>query len=189
MKTGLEKPVRVFTIGHSSHSFEQFLSLLTEFHIYVVADIRRYPGSGKWPQFNSETLNTLLEAENIRYIWFEALGGWRRGVKQTDSPNTGLKSPGFRNYADYMATEEFRAAVQKLLSVAETEPTAIMCAEKLYWRCHRRLLSDYLTAKKGEVLHILQTGRLQPHQLTKGATTTADGTVIYPATQSELFES
>jgi uncharacterized protein (DUF488 family) len=195
--------LRIFTIGHSTRSFEQFASLLKEFRVETVADIRRYPGSRKFPHFNGPVLRELLKAEDIEYVWLQGLGGRRNKPTSGPSPNTGLKTLGFRYYADYMATDEFRAAVEELLSTEGMSQTAVMCAEKLYWRCHRRLLSDYLTARGAAVEHIVEAGRLQPHRLTAGAVITprlsssqpAELTVVYPAQPSEassgqgLFQS
>lgn len=131
--------------------------------------------------------------ENIEYIWLKALGGRRHTVKNSNSPNAGIKSIGFRNYADHMVTDEFHKTVQKLLSVAAKRKTAIMCAEKFYWKCHRRFLSDYLVAQGAEVLHILESGRVSVHKLTPGAVIRADGTVTYPISRAgrtqTLFES
>lgn len=171
---------QLFTIGHSNRSFEDFLSLLKEFEIRVVADVRRYPSSRKFPHFNRDVLRELLDAQGIRYVWFEALGGRRHTGKNEKSPNIGLRTPGFRNYADYMMTDEFQVAVQELLSLGARLPTAIMCAEKFYWKCHRRLLSDFLTAQDVAVTHILEQGILRTHKLTPGAIITEDRTVIYP---------
>jgi uncharacterized protein (DUF488 family) len=172
--------VQIFTIGHSNLPFDEFLSLLKEFEIRVVADIRRYPGSRKFPHFNQEIMRGLLEAEGIEYVWFEGLGGRRGAEKNSKSPNTALRSTAFRNYADYMGTNEFRESVRELMSRAGTSRTAIMCAEKLFWRCHRRLLSDYLVAQGVEVKHIVEAGKLQPHSLSSGAVIIADREVIYP---------
>lgn len=177
--------LRLFTIGHSNHSFEEFLSLLKAFQIRTVADIRRYPSSRKFPHFNSEVLRKLLGKEDIRYIWLEALGGRRHTGKNDKSPNVGLKSPGFRSYADHMATDEFRAAIQELLSTAATSGTAVMCAEKFYWRCHRRLLSDYLVGQGIEVTHILRRDKLCDHKPAPSAVISGDGTVIYPPTSTD----
>ena len=179
MKTDSEKKLRIFTIGHSNLSFEQFLSLLKEFGIRLIADIRWYPGSRKFPHFNREKLCEALAAENIVYLWLEALGGRRHNEKNEKSQNTGLKSPGFRNYADYMVTDEFHLAIQELLSAAATMRTAVMCAEKLYWKCHRKLLSDYLVTQGLEVIHIIGPGKLLGHKLTPFAVTTDNG-IIYP---------
>jgi len=194
MKDGSEKILRVFTIGHSNLSFEQFVALLKEFGICLVADIRRYPSSRKFPHFNRQVLCELLAAENIEYLWLEALGGRRQSGKNDKSLNIGLKSPGFRNYADHMATDEFSLAVQELLSAAARVRTAVMCAEKFYWKCHRRLLSDYLVAQGVEVVHIVGAGKASDHKLTPHAIITAEAGVIYPLqeprdTQNNLFES
>ena len=173
--------LRIFTIGHSNRTWEDFLALLKEFGIETVADIRRYPGSRKFPHFNRESLEGTLKANEINYLWFEALGGRRHGEKNTESKNMGLRSPAFRNYADYMATEEFRGAIGKLLEMATASVTAIMCAEALYWRCHRKLVSDYLALHNVEVKHILEGGKLLEHNLTAGAVVTEGGDVIYPS--------
>lgn len=178
--------LRVFTIGHSTRSSEAFLALLKENGVGVVADVRRYPSSRKFPHFNQGALRDFLEAQGISYVWFEALGGRRHGGKSENSPNSGLKSPGFRHYADYMMTEPFREAVERLLSVAQGAPTCVMCAERLYWKCHRRLLSDYLNAQGVEVVHILESGRLEPHKLTPGATIAEEGRVVYPSSGSRV---
>jgi len=184
--------LQIFTIGHSNRSFEDFLSLLVEFGIQVVADIRRYPTSRKFPHFNREVLCKLLEAENIEYLWLKALGGLRNTTKNSNSPNAGIQSIGFRNYADHMATDEFRQTVQKLLSISAERKTAIMCAEKPYWKCHRRFLSDYLVAQGAEVLHILESGKVSVHKIAPGAVITADATVTYPLSKlgraQTLFE-
>jgi uncharacterized protein (DUF488 family) len=180
MKTDPKTKLQIFTIGHSNRSFEDFLSLLQEFAIEVVADVRRYPSSRKFPHFNSNTLQSLLEKEGIQYIWLEALGGRRYGPKNSKSLNTALKSLGFRNYADHMNIKEFQDAAEKLIATAANARTAILCAEKFYWKCHRRLLSDYLTAQGAEVSHIIETGQVANHKLTPSAVVTNKGHVIYP---------
>lgn len=177
MSACIERTLQIFTIGHSNLSFEEFASLLREHGIGLVADIRRYPSSRKFPHFNRPVLSGLLAAESIDYLWLESLGGRRSAVKDTRSANIGLKNMGFRNYADYMETDEFRRAVDKLLSAAAKSRTALMCAEKLYWKCHRRLLSDYLTARQVKVVHILDTGKTSEHELTRGAVVTETGVV------------
>ncbi|UCC99689.1 MAG: DUF488 domain-containing protein [Phycisphaerales bacterium] len=179
MKADAETTLRLFTIGHSNLSFEQFVSLLKEFEIHLVADIRRYPSSRKFPHFNRPNLCEKLEAANIDYLWLEALGGRRHAPKKDGSLNAGLRSPGFRSYADYMPTEDFQNGVYELLSEAARSRTAVMCAEKLYWKCHRRLLSDYLTARSIQVVHILDSGKSSIHTLAPDAVTTESG-VIYP---------
>jgi len=184
METDTQNTLQIYTVGHSNLSFEQFVSLLKEFGICLVADIRRYPSSRKFPHFNRQVLCKLLAAENIEYLWLEALGGRRHTGKNDKSFNVGLKSPGFRNYADHMGTDEFRKAVQKLLSTAATLRTAVMCAEKLYWKCHRKLLADYLVAQGVEVIHIIGPGKSSEHKLTPYALATENG-VIYPLLETD----
>jgi uncharacterized protein (DUF488 family) len=172
---------RLFTIGHSNRSAEAFLALLTEFRVQTVVDIRRFPHSRAFPHFERQNLESLLMREGMEYVWLASLGGLRRGLKGADSPNSGLSSPGFRNYADYMTTDEFVAGVRQLLEIAARSRSACMCAEAVYWRCHRRLLSDYLVAHGVEVTHIMAPYKLYPHRMTTGSLVTAEGLVIYPA--------
>ncbi len=173
----------IYTVGHSSLSAEEFISLLQWFEIQTLADVRRFASSQKHPHFHGGTLQKLLESAGMHYFWFEALGGRRKGLGK-DSPNMLLNSRGFRNYADYMMTREFQEAVKDLLVIAESSRTAIMCAEAVYWRCHRMLLSDYLTAKGWQVLHILNRGEPRRHELLKGAVVTPERSVLYPASSS-----
>jgi len=182
MKKGGQK-IKIFTIGHSTRSLDELLSLLREFEILTLIDIRRFPGSRKFPHFNRQSLEAALPASGIEYLWHEDLGGRRSGPDVSKSLNPGLKSPGFRHYADYMQTEQFHSAVNRLLSVEAAKPTAIMCAEKLFWKCHRRLLSDYLVAQGVHVEHIIDSARLQTHNLTAGAVITKVLQVIYPLSE------
>jgi uncharacterized protein (DUF488 family) len=182
--------IRLFTIRHSTRSSEEFLSLLHEFKIEALVNIRRFPGSRRLPHFNRQDLEQSLPAAGIEYIWLEDLGGRRSGPDLADSKNQGLRHPAFRHYADYMQTDKFHTTVDKLLSIASEKTTAIMCAEKLFWKCHRRLLSDYLVVHDIFVEHIIETGRLQQHKLSPDAVITSDGHVIYPPPKEEpkLFE-
>ncbi len=189
MKADAETTLQVFTIGHSNLPFEQFASLLKEFEIRLVADIRHYPSSRKFPHFNGSALREQLAAENIDYLWLEALGGRRHTPASERSLNAGLRSPGFRSYADYMATEQFRNGVRELLSAAARARTAFMCAEKLYWKCHRRLLSDYLTAQGVQVVHIIEPGKSLQHTLTPNAVVTESGVIYPPAGRNERQRS
>jgi len=173
--------VIVYTVGHSSRAWRDFIALLKAHRIEALADIRRVPGSRKFPHFSREPLARALEAEGLSYRWFEALGGRRRGQPMAESPNSGLRNAGFRAYADYMRTPPFRSAVAELLALAEAQKTAVMCAEKLFWRCHRRLLSDYLVAHGVRVEHILERDGLRSHDLSGGIHIHSDGTVSYPA--------
>jgi uncharacterized protein (DUF488 family) len=171
--------MKIFTIGHSTRSIEEFLLLLREHRVETVADIRSFPGSRKFPHFGRDNLEERLAAESIRYVWYRDLGGFRKKVVGKESPNTGLSSPGFRNYADYMGTGTFREAVSELIRPAAKSTTAVMCAERLFWKCHRRILSDYLISLDVEVVHILEHGQTRVHTLTPGAVIT-DQSLIYP---------
>ena len=173
--------LQIFSIGHSSHPLNDFLALLKQHRIEAVVDIRRFPGSRKHPHFSQESLAATLPEHGIEYHWLEALGG-RRHRKKTDppSPNPGLRDQSFRNYADYMLTDEFRQGMAKLLEVAGNRCTAIMCAEGLYWQCHRRLVSDYMQANGVSVQHIFPNGEIKAHTLTPGAM--VDSSILtYPA--------
>ena len=170
---------QLFTIGHSTHPLDRFVGLLAQHHVEVVADIRRFPGSRKYPQFNREGLATSLSEAGTEYHWLAALGG-RRGKKANGpSANLGLRNESFRNYADYMHTEGFREGVWELLAVAGERPTAFMCSEGVFWRCHRRLVADYLLVNGITVQHIMPSGVLRPHTLTEGAKVEA-GELTYP---------
>ena len=150
-------------------------------------DIRRFPGSRKHPHFNRDNLAAALSKSGVEYHWLEALGGCRH-KQRDDSPNLGLENRGFRNYADYMLTDEFREGVEKLLEIARQKRTAIMCAEDLFWQCHRRLVSDFLVANGVTVQHIMPSGELRPHTLTEAAKVEGSG-VSYPPDQGQtLFE-
>ncbi len=182
--------IKLFTIGHSTRSLDEFLALLHEFKIETLIGIRRFPGSRRLPHFNRQDLEQSLPAVGIEYVWLEDLGGRRSSPDLSKSENQGLRHPAFRNYADYMQTEKFQSAVGRLLSIASEKASAIMCAEKLFWKCHRRLLSDYLVAHKVAVEHIFETGRFQPHKLSPDAVITPDGHVLYPPPKEDpkLFE-
>ncbi|MGA2069734.1 MAG: DUF488 domain-containing protein [Sedimentisphaerales bacterium] len=177
--------IKLFTIGHSTRPFDEFLSLLRDFKIEVIVDIRRFPGSRRFPHFNRQSLEQSLPASGFEYVWLEDLGGRRSGPNLAGSLNPGLTHPAFRHYADYMQTGPFSLAVEKLLSIASEKTSAIMCAEKLFWKCHRRLISDHLVAKGVLVEHIMDSGRLQPHKLSAGAVITPDLLVIYPSPSAE----
>jgi uncharacterized protein (DUF488 family) len=183
--------IKLFTIGHSTRAMEEFLSLLNEFKIKVLIDIRRFPGSHKFPHFSLESLEKTLPQAGIDYVWLENLGGRRSGPEIGKSLNLGLKIADFRNYADYMQTQQFHQAVEQLLTIASAKPAVIMCAEKLFWKCHRRLLSDFLVAQGVIVEHIMDSGRLQQHKISPDAIITSGLNVIYPAgsgTSKTLFD-
>jgi uncharacterized protein (DUF488 family) len=174
----------LFTIGHSNHPLDRFLELLAQHEVEALADIRRFPGSRKYPHFNQDNLAEASQEAGVEYCWIEALGGRRH--KQTEgSLNLGLRNESFRNYADYMFTEEFRQGVDALLKLACRKRTAYMCAEGLFWQCHRRLVSDFLVANGEKVQHIMPSGELRPHTFTSGAVV-EDGQVTYPG-ENSLF--
>jgi len=171
--------MKIYTVGHSSRTLQEFLTLLKDYRIDALVDIRRVPGSKKFPHFASEALKQSLSKEEIDYLHFEGLGGQR--TKITDnSPNSGWKVPGFQYYADYMATKPFQDAVGKLLKLAKQKQIAIMCAEKLYFKCHRQLVADYFVAHRHEVIHLEDLKINQPHKLTSFARIQG-GKIIYPS--------
>ena len=173
---------QLLTIGHSNHPLDRFLALLARHGVEALVDIRRFPGSRKHPHFNQDNLATALPGSGVEYHWLEALGG-RRPKQRFESPNLGLENQGFRNYADYTLTDEFREGVETLLEDARRKRTAIMCAEGLFWQCHRRLVSDFLAANGVTVEHIMPGGELRPHTLTSGAVIEG-GQVTYPGEKS-----
>ncbi len=159
---------RIWTIGHSTREIDIFLSLLNENGIKVVADVRMFPGSKRYPQFGREALAKSLVEHGIRYEHFPELGGRRK--TKPDSRNTAWRNESFRGYADYMETEDFQKGIARLLDLADqSEPIAIMCAEAVWWRCHRSLISDYLKVRGVEVIHILDKKKTEPHPFTAAA--------------------
>ena len=179
---------RVYTIGHSSRSAAELIERLKAEGVDLVVDVRRFPRSRRHPQFNIETLPAALAASGIGYHHAEALGGRRRRSLEADaSPNAGWREDGFRNYADYAMTAPFRLALDAVVASAETRTPAIMCAEALWWQCHRRIISDYLLVRGIDVIHILGPGETKPAALTPGAEPQADGTVHYPPAQPRLL--
>lgn len=172
----------VWTVGHSTHSFEAFLSVLEPYRIEAIADVRRYPGSRRQPQYHEPTLRAALGARGIEYCWLPALGGRRTPGKQ--SINGGWRHPAFRGYADHLAAEEFSAGLAELIRLSCEHRTAIMCSEVLWWRCHRRLISDVLVSRGVEVIHIMSGEKSQRHRLGPPARV-IDGRLTYPAEQSD----
>jgi uncharacterized protein (DUF488 family) len=169
--------MRIWTIGHSTRTIDEFISLLKENEIKVMADVRAFPGSKRYPHFNKDALAESLNANGIRYEHFPDLGGKRKS--KPDSRNTAWRNASFRGYADYMETEQFRKGIDRLLDVAtEAGATAIMCAEAVWWRCHRSLIADYLKSRGFEVMHILNTNKIEPHPYTS-ATRIVDGELTY----------
>ncbi len=198
----------LYTIGHSTRTLDELVAALKAHGVATLVDIRAFPMSRRMPHFNRESLEAELAARGIRYVWMKELGGHRKKIRE-DSPNTGLRNDSFRNYADYMLTPEFEGAIARLLTIAEetggptlspsageqygapvrTEAdlaarnTAYMCAERMYFQCHRMLVSDYLTARGHTVLHIDDDKRaLRAHKLMAEAHL-VDGKLLYNAQQ------
>jgi len=183
-ETGGEAERTLYTIGHSTHPIDKFISLLTAHRIEIVADVRSFPGSRRWPQFNREALALTLEASAIDYLWMKALGGRRHG-KRDDSPHTAWTVAAFRSYADYADTAEFDAGLAELIAIASRRRTAIMCSEGLWWRCHRRIISDHMTIGRWNVEHIMPDGKLSRHALADFASI-SDGRIVYDGRQPRL---
>ena len=167
----------IYTIGHSTHSADAFLALLRMHGVTQLADVRTMPMSRRYPHFNRDSLEKLLAASGIRYRHLGGLGGLRKPKR--DSTNTAWKHPSFRGYADYMETEAFELAFRELVVFGSAGPTAVMCAEAVWWRCHRQLLADALLVQGVPVWHILGADA-KPHEMSAFARI-RDGKVIYPA--------
>lgn len=180
---GDEAPQAVWTVGHSTRALEALIALLAARAIGVLADVRRFPGSRRHPQFNREPLAEALADAGVEYVSLPELGGRRRA--RADSPHAGWHNAGFRGYADYMETAEFRAGIARLLDAARRRRTAMMCAEAQWWHCHRGLIADYLLAAGVPVVHVLGRDRDDPHPYTAPARV-AGGVLHYDRGQHEL---
>ena len=164
-------------MGHSTRSIDELIGALRAHQVQTLADIRAFPMSRRLPQFNRDSLERSLPAAGIRHVSMTALGGYRKKILE-ESPHLALRNRSFRNYADYMLTPEFDHAIAELLALAEHSRTAYMCAERLYFRCHRMLISDWLVAHGHEVLHIDAEGPVKMHRLMAEARV-IDGRLIY----------
>jgi len=166
----------IWTIGHSTRTEHTFLELLQSFGIKTLVDIRRYPGSRKYPHFNADNLAAFLTQNKIRYISITELGGRRKA--KSNSINTGWRLDAFKGYADYMETEEFKEAAQKLQNIALYSSTAYMCSEAVWWSCHRALVSDYLKVSGWKVMHIMGKTEATEHPFTAPAKVVS-GKLVY----------
>jgi uncharacterized protein (DUF488 family) len=175
--------MKFWTIGHSTRTIEEFLAALEAQQISLVVDVRKLPGSKRYPHFNQEELQKSLAEAGIGYAWYPELGGRRKA--NADSRNTAWRNPSFRAYADYMETAEFAAAIDRLLSDGAKERIAYLCSEAVWWRCHRALISDYLKVRGHEVLHIQDAKRVEEHPYTSAARV-VDGELSYRG-EAELF--
>jgi uncharacterized protein (DUF488 family) len=174
----------IYTIGHSTRRLDEFISLLQTFSIEMLADVRSYPGSQRYPHFNKENLQKSLPQYQIMYQHFPALGGRRKALK--NSKSTAWKNAAFRGYADYMETDEFKKGIIKLEDTAAQYKTAFMCSEAVWWRCHRSMIADYLKAEGWKVLHILNDKKVEEHPYTAPAKI-VNGKISYKSVQQILL--
>lgn len=185
----MNAPARIWTIGHSTRTLDEFVALLQAYGIGMVADVRRFPGSRRFPQFGEQALRQGLAEHGIDYRWLgDSLGGRRR--PQADSVNDGWRNLSFRGYADYLASADFAAGLARLLELAAAQPTTLMCAELLWWRCHRSLIADVLKVRGIQVIHIQSADVSTEHPFTSPARL-VDGRLDYSAAaanpQGDLF--
>ncbi|MFD5215716.1 DUF488 family protein [Microbacterium sp. NPDC058345] len=173
--------VTFFTVGHSDHSLEEFIGMLTDAGASLVCDVRKMPGSRRNPQFDDTVLAAALPDAGIRYLRIAELGGLRKRVRSVPEETNALwRNRSFHNYADHALSDAFREGLRMLREHRAAQP-AVMCAEAVWWRCHRRIIADHLLAAGDEVVHIMPGGRLDAAHLTPGADARPDGTVVYPA--------
>jgi uncharacterized protein (DUF488 family) len=173
-----DTPCELWTIGHSTRSFDDFLALLRAWRIDTLADVRTVPRSRRHPHFNTDALASTLPEQGIAYVHIAELGGFRKA--RDDSPNMAWHNESFRGYADYMQTPAFDDALRELIALAGESRVAIMCAEAVPWRCHRSLIADALVARGCDVFHIMSGTKANPHTITKFAHI-EDNRVTYPA--------
>ena len=171
-----EKQPQLWTIGHSTLPVDEFIALLKSFEIEALVDVRSFPGSRRYPQYDKERLRAALEEVDVQYLHFPKLGGRRRA--KHDSINMAWRNEMFRGYADHMESPEFREGIADLLDVARLKRTTIMCAEAVWWRCHRSLIADYLKAEGIEITHMMGVGKSEPHPFTSAARI-VDGRLSY----------
>lgn len=182
----------IWTVGHSTRTAEEFKNILIAHKIASLADVRSFPGSRRLPHFNKQSLSESLAQNDIKYYHLPELGGRRR--PSPDSRNTAWQNPSFRAYADHMATNEFKQGIKLLLKLSAESPTAIMCAEALWWRCHRSLIADYLKALGIEVIHIRDDKHTEIHPYTSAASVingelSYEGLLGGQTTETALFDS
>ena len=177
----------IFTIGHSTRPIAEFVALLRQAAIDLLVDVRSIPRSRTNPQFNAGALQEALIDTGITYRHLPALGGLRQRTREAmPSPNTLWRVAAFRNYADYAATDAFRMGLDELRALARDNCCAIMCAEAVWWRCHRRIIADYLLAEGVPVAHIMGHNKIDPAKLTPGVRSLPGGTLVYPAVEEEV---
>ncbi|MGH7119789.1 MAG: DUF488 family protein [Acetobacteraceae bacterium] len=181
----MQRHLPFYTVGHSTRSVEELVALVRVPKVDLIVDVRTVPRSRTNPQFNTATLPDALAPYGIGYCHLGNLGGLRsRRRGAAPSPNGWWQNASFRNYADYTATSEFREGLAELRELGREHIACIMCAEAVWWRCHRRIIADYLLASGEEVFHLVQEGKIGPARMTPGAVPQADGTLIYPLATS-----
>ena len=176
--------MKVWSIGHSTRGLEEFVGILVGHGIAMLADVRTVPKSRRHPHFHTDALARSLPEHGIGYLHLPGLGGFRR--PREDSPNGAWRNDSFRGYADYAMTDDFAAALAELRQIAAEAPTAMMCSEAVWWRCHRRLVADRLVAGGDAVLHIVSESRADAHELSPFAVVAPDGQITYPPAQLSL---
>ena len=174
---------RVYTIGHGMKPFEEFVRILKHYEIEIVADIRSFPASRRHAHFSGTYLERELPSFGMSYLWCRALGGFRKKGLGDRSPNIALKNDSFRNYADYMLSRSFQESVALLLKIVQKDRVCLLCAETLPFRCHRWILSDYLTAHGTEVVHLMDIRKCEVHKMSRWAAV-REGWVIYDKTET-----
>jgi uncharacterized protein (DUF488 family) len=167
MRNSADEATRIWTVGHSTRSAEEFLQVLAAHDIRNLVDVRSFPSSRRYPQFNQEELRDALGKVGVDYHHIPSLGGRRKSVP--NSKNTAWRNESFRAYADHMESVEFKSGIAHLLTLARERRSAVMCAEAVWWRCHRGLISDYLKDHGVEVLHIISASKTEPHPYTAAA--------------------
>jgi uncharacterized protein (DUF488 family) len=177
----------MFTIGHSTREFGEVLTMLRANGVNHLVDVRSYPSSRKFPQWNQDAIQSALPAD-IRYSWLQAIGGRRHTPAGVESPNGGWRVKAFRDYADYMATDKFRAGLTELLTIADASVPAIMCSEAVPWRCHRRLITDALIVAGVKVFDIMSESTTRPATMTDFAQV-EDGVITYAAPAPALGQA
>ena len=177
----------IYTIGHSTRGLDEFLALLREHGVECLVDVRSIPRSGRYPHFNGDALAPALQAAKIAYRHMPGLGGRRARAKGAPSRNTFWREEGFRNFADYAEGPAFAAALAELRALAREQKVAIMCAEAVWWQCHRRIVADYLLAAGFPVEHIFDAKKREPARLTPGSQPRSDGTILYEGEQRQLL--
>ena len=162
-----ERLSTIWTVGHSTRPLEEFIATLQSASITAIADVRRFPGSRRYPQYNQQALSDSLAAAGTQYVWLRELRGRRR--PQPDSPHTAWRNASFRAYADYMDTDEFEEGVARVTALSATQRVALTCSEAVWWRCHRALIADYLKVRGFCVIHLLSTSSSEEHPYTSAA--------------------